>query len=57
MKNLKDIILEKLKVSKHELPELDIDDVDTVIDYLTSDDTARRQIAIDAIREEVINYG
>ena len=57
MKNLKDIILEKLKVTKHEIQELDIDDVDAVIDYLTSDDTARRQIAIDAIREEVINYG
>ena len=57
MKNLKDIILEKLKVTKHDTPELDIDDVDTVIDFLTSDDTARRQIAIDAIREEVINYG
>ena len=57
MKNLKDIILEKLKVTKHDTPELDIDDVDTVIDYLTSDDTARRQIAIDAIRDEVINYG
>lgn len=57
MKNLKDIILEKLKVTKHESQELDIDDVDTVIDYLTCDDTARRQIAIDAIREEVINYG
>ena len=57
MKNLKDIILEKLKVTKHDTPELDIDDVDTVIDYLTGDDTARRQIAIDAIREEVIRYG
>ena len=57
MKNLKDIILEKQKKTKHDTPELDIDDVDTVIDYLTSDDTARRQIAIDAIREEVINYG
>ena len=57
MKNLKDIILEKLKVTKHDTPELDIDDVDAVIDYLTSDDTARRQIAIAAIREEVINYG
>ena len=57
MKNLKDIILEKLKVTKHDTSELDIDDVDTVIDFLTSDDTARRQIAIDAIREEVINYG
>ena len=57
MKNLKDIILEKLKVTKHESQELDIDDVDTVIDYLTCDDTARRQMAIDAIREEVINYG
>ena len=57
MKNLKDIILEKLKVTKREIQELDIDDVDTVIDYLTGDDTARRQIAIDTIREEVINYG
>ena len=57
MKNFKDLILEKLKVTKHEIQELDIDDVDAVIDYLTSDDTARRQIAIDAIREEVINYG
>lgn len=57
MKNLKDIILEKLKVTKHEIQELDIDDVDTVIDFLTCDDIARRQIAIDAIREEVINYG
>lgn len=57
MKNLKDIILEKLKVTKHDTPELDIDDVDTVIDFLTCDDTARRQIAIDTIREEVIRYG
>ena len=57
MKNLKDIILEKLKVTKHDTPELDIDDVDTVIDFLTSDDIARRQMAIDTIREEVINYG
>ena len=57
MKNLKDIILEKLKVTKHDTPELDINDADTVIDYLTGDDIARRQIAIDTIREEVINYG
>ena len=57
MKNLKDIILEKLKVSKHELPELDIDDTDTVIEFLTGDDVERRQIAIDTIREEVISYG
>ena len=57
MKNLKDIILEKLKVTKLDTPELDIDDVDTVIDFLTGDDIERRQIAIDAIREEVINYG
>ena len=35
MKNLKDIILEKLKVTKHELPELDIHDTDTVIEFLT----------------------
>ena len=59
MKNLKDIILEKLKVkvTKHDTPELDINDVDTVIDFLISDSTERRQIAIDTIREEVINYG
>ena len=57
MKNLKDIILEKLKVTKHELPELDIDDIDTVIEFLTGDDVERRQIAIDTIREEVISYG
>ena len=57
MKNLKDIILEKLKVTKLDTPELDIDDVDTVIDFLTDDDIERRQIAIDAIREEVIRYG
>ena len=57
MKNLKDIILEKLKVTKHELPELDIEDTDTVIDYLAGDDVERRQIAIDTIREEVISYG
>ena len=57
MKNLKDIILEKLKVTKHKTPELDIDDADAVIDFLISDDTERRQIAIDTIREEVINYG
>ncbi len=57
MKNLKDIILEKLKVTKHKTPELDIDDVDTVIDFLTGDDIERRQIAIDTIREEVISCG
>ena len=57
MKNLKDIILEKLKVTKHELPELDIDDTDTVIEFLTGDDIERRQIAIDTIREEVISCG
>lgn len=57
MKNLKDIILEKLKVTKRESQELDIDDVDTVIDYLTGDDIERRQIAIDTIREEVISCG
>ena len=57
MKNLKDIILEKLKVTKHEIVGLDINDVDTVIDFLISDSTERRQIAIDTIREEVINYG
>ena len=57
MKNLKDIILEKLKVTKHELPELDIDDTNTVIEFLTGDDIKHRQIAIDAIREEVISCG
>ena len=57
MKNLKDIILEKLKVkvTKHDTPELDINDADTVVDFLISDSTERRQIAIDTIREEVIN--
>lgn len=57
MKNLKDIILEKLKVTKHDTPKLDIEDADTVIDFLISNSTERRQIAIDTIREEVINYG
>lgn len=57
MKNLKDIILEKLKVTKQEIAVLDINDVDTVVDFLISDSTERRQIAIDTIREEVINYG
>ena len=57
MKNLKDIILEKLKVTKQEIAVLDIYDADTVIDFLTSKGTERRQIAIDTIREEVINYG
>ena len=57
MKNLKDIILEKLKVTKQEIAGLDINDADTVIDFLISDSTERRQIAIDTIREEVINYG
>lgn len=57
MKNLKDIILEKLKVTKHDTPKLDIDDADAVIDFLISDDIKRRQIAIDTIREEVINFG
>ena len=57
MKNLKDIILEKLKVTKHDLPGLDIADTDTVIEFLTGDDIKRRQIAIDTIREEVISCG
>ena len=57
MKNLKDIILEKLKVTKREIEGLDIDDADAVIDFLISDDTERRQIAIDTIREEVISHG
>ena len=57
MKNLKDIISEKLKVTKHEIVGLDIYNADTVIDFLISNDTERRQIAIDTIREEVINFG
>ena len=57
MKNLKDIILEKLKVTKHETPELSLYDIDNVINFLSGDDIERRQIAIDTIREEVINYG
>lgn len=57
MKNLKDIILEKLKVTNHEEPELNLYDVTNVINFLTGDDIKCRQIAIDAIREEVIDYG
>ena len=44
MKNLKDIILEKLKVTKRERAGLDIGDTDTVIEFLTGDDGERRQI-------------
>lgn len=57
MKNLKDIILEKLKVTTYEKPELSLYDVANVINFLSGDDIERRQIAIDAIREEVIDYG
>lgn len=57
MKNLKDIVLEKLKVTNHEEPELSVYDVTNVINFLSGDDIERRQIAIDTIREEVINYG
>lgn len=54
MKNLKDSILEKLKVSP-DSSVLYIDDTETVVDYLYSDDMTKRQQAIDCIREEIIN--
>ena len=54
MKNLKDIIVEKLKVSS-DSSALYIDDVETVVEYLYSDDITKRQQAIDCIREEILN--
>ena len=54
MKNFKDIILEKLKVSSDN-SALYIDDTETVVEYLYSDDITKRQQAIDCIREEIIN--
>ena len=51
MKNLKDIILEKLKVSKN--IGLDISSPEMIVDYLYSDDISKRQEAIDCIKEEI----
>lgn len=55
MKNLKDIILEKLKISSDNATILDISNPEVVVDYLYSDDITKRQQAIDCIREEIIN--
>lgn len=51
MKNLKDIILEKLKVSKN--IGLDISEPEVIVDYLYSDDISKRQEAINCIKEEI----
>lgn len=56
MKNLKDSILEKLKISPDNNTNLDINNPEVVVDYLCSDNITKRQSAIDCIREEVINY-
>lgn len=55
MKTLKDIILEKLKISSDNNTMLDISNPEVVVDYLYSDDITERQKAIDCIREEIIN--
>lgn len=55
MKNLKDIIIEKLKISSDNTTMLDISNPEVVVDYLYSDDMTKRQNAIDCIREEIIN--
>ena len=55
MKNLKDSILEKLKISADNITILDISNPEVVVDYLYSDDITKRQQAIDCIREEIIN--
>lgn len=55
MKNLKDIILEKLKITSDNTTILDISNPEVVVDYLYSDDITKRQQAIDCIREEIIN--
>lgn len=57
MKNLKDIILEKLKVrqSISDRSDLFIDDTEIVVDYLYSDDINKRQEAINCISEEILN--
>ena len=52
MKNLKDLILEKLKVTKNN-SDLDISNPEVVVDYLYSDDISKRQEAIDCIKEEI----
>lgn len=57
MKNLKDIIVEKLKIHANSSVRSDlfIDDIETVVDYLYSDDINQRQQAIDCIREEILD--
>lgn len=52
MKNLKDIILEKLKVTKNN-SGLDISEPEVIVDYLFSNDISKRQEAIDYIKEEI----
>ena len=54
MKNLKDIILEKLKVTKSSTSLDIINDPKSVVDYLYSDDISKRQEAINCIKEEIL---
>lgn len=55
MKGLKDIIQEKLKVSKSNVQLVDINDTDLIVDYLINSDRINRQAAITTIYEEVQN--
>lgn len=55
MKGLKDIIQEKLKVSKSNVQLVDINDIDLIVDYLINSDRINRQVAITTIYEEVQN--
>ena len=52
MKNLKDIIFEKLKVTKNNIG-LDISEPEVIVEYLYSNDIGKRQEAIDCIKEEI----
>ena len=52
MQNLKDLILEKLKVTKNN-SSLDISEPEVIVDYLYSNDISKRQEAIDCIKEEI----
>ena len=52
MQNLKDLILEKLKVTKNN-SNLDISEPEVIVDYLYSNDISKRQEAIDCIKEEI----
>lgn len=52
MQNLKDLILEKLKVTKNN-SGLDISELEVIVDYLYSNDISKRQEAIDCIKEEI----